>query len=156
MIARRGAPQALRTDNGPEFTSRHFLAWCLERKISMHHIQPGKPMQNGHVESFNGRLREECLNANWFTNLFDARRKIASWRDDYNHSRPHSSLAYRTPNEFGSQWQRPLSSWTGVPHAEPPVKASLSACSGTALTGEPACGQNTEMRTLGFREGDPS
>jgi putative transposase len=82
-------------DNGPELTSRHFLAWCLERKITTHHIQPGKPMQNGHVESFNGRRRDECLNANWFRNLFDARHKITVWRDDYNGARPHSSLAYR-------------------------------------------------------------
>jgi putative transposase len=57
VIAQRGVPKALRMDNGPELTSRHFLAWCMERKIAMHHIQPGKPMQNGHVESFNGRLR---------------------------------------------------------------------------------------------------
>ena len=93
VIAQREVPKALRMDNGPELTSRHFLAWCLERKITMHHIQPGKPMQNGHVESFNGRLRDECLNANWFRNLFDARHKIAVWRDDYNGTRPHSSLA---------------------------------------------------------------
>jgi len=62
IIAQRGAPKALRLDNGPELTSRQFLAWCLERKIAMNHIQPGKPMQNGHIESFNGRLRDECLN----------------------------------------------------------------------------------------------
>jgi putative transposase len=61
VISRRGNPKALRMDNGPELTSRHFLAWCMERKIAMHHIQPGKPMQNGHIESFNGRLRDECL-----------------------------------------------------------------------------------------------
>jgi putative transposase len=71
----------------------------------MNHIQPGKPMQNGHIESFNGRFRDECLNANWFPNLFDARSKIAGWRDDYNSARPHSSLAYRTPGEFAAQWQ---------------------------------------------------
>jgi putative transposase len=69
---------------GPELTSRHFLAWCIERKIAMNHIKPGKPMQNGHIESFNGRLRDECLNANWFRNLLDARQKITIWRDDYN------------------------------------------------------------------------
>jgi putative transposase len=73
----------------------------------MNHIQPGKPMQNGHIESFNGRLRDECLNTNWFRNLFDARRKIAIWRDDYNGTRPHSSLDYRTPDEFAAQWHRP-------------------------------------------------
>jgi putative transposase len=81
-------------------TSRHFLSWCEEWKIQLIHIQPGRPMQNGHVESFNGRLRDECLNANWFRNLVDAREKIAAWRDEYNSERPHSSLGYRTPNEF--------------------------------------------------------
>ena len=102
IIAERGQPQAIRCDNGPELTSRHFLAWCIERKIELAHIQPGKPTQNGHVESFNGRLREECLNVSWFQNLFDARRKIAAWRKEYNEERPHSSLDYRTPQEFAA------------------------------------------------------
>jgi putative transposase len=100
VIERRGMPEAIRCDNGPELTSRHFLSWCEERKIQLIHIQPGRPMQNGHIESFNGRLRDECLNANWFHNLADARAKIRAWRDEYNGERPHSSLGYRTPNEF--------------------------------------------------------
>jgi len=100
VVERRGKPEAIRCDNGPELTSRHFLAWCEERKIQLIHIQPGRPMQNGHVESFNGRLRDECLNANWFRNLIDAKAKIAAWREEYNSERPHSSLGYRTPNEF--------------------------------------------------------
>jgi hypothetical protein len=98
----RGAPEAMRCDNGPEFTSRHFLAWCEERRIGLVHIQPGRPMQNGHVESFNGRLRDECLNANWFTTLADARTKIEAGRQDYNNERPHRSLGYRTPSEFAA------------------------------------------------------
>ena len=102
IVAERGAPEAIRCDNGPELTSRHFLSWCEERKIQLVHIQPGRPMQNGHVESFNGRLRDECLNANWFRNLMDARAKISAWRDEYNGERPHSSLGYRTPNEFAA------------------------------------------------------
>jgi putative transposase len=100
IIAERGVPQAIRCDNGPELTSRHFLAWCIERQIELVHIQPGKPTQNGRVESFNGRLREECLNLSWFQNLFDARRKIAAWQKEYNEERPHSSLGYKTPKEF--------------------------------------------------------
>ena len=100
VITRRDRPAAIRCDNGPEFTSRHFLAWSNEERIELRHIQPGKPTENAHVESFHGRLREECLRMNWFTNLFDARRKIAAWRKEYNEERPHSSLAYRTPNEF--------------------------------------------------------
>lgn len=99
-IEQRGLPESIRCDNGPELTSRHFLGWCEERKIQLIHIQPGRPMQNGHVESFNGRLRDECLNASWFRNLADAREKISRWREEYNGERPHSSLGYRTPNEF--------------------------------------------------------
>jgi len=99
-VERRGVPHTIRCDNGPELTSRHFPGWCEERKIQLIHIQPGKPTQNGHVESFNGRLRDECLNATWFRNLADARNKIAQWQNEYNCERPHSSLGYRTPNEF--------------------------------------------------------
>jgi putative transposase len=141
VIAHRGTPKALRMDNGPELTSRHFLAWCIERKITMNHIQPGKPMQNGHIESFNGRFRDECLNTHWFRNLFDARMKIAVWRDDYNGARPHSGLAYRTPAEFAAQWQRPSSSAHSIPQSEPPLKAPLAARLRAALPGEPACSQ---------------
>jgi putative transposase len=100
VIQERGTPRALRCDNGPEFTSRHFLGWCADKGIELVHIQPGKPMQNGHVESFNGRFRDECLNANWFVNLADARGRIERWRQEYNVDRPHSSLDYRTPQEF--------------------------------------------------------
>jgi len=100
IVAERGVPQAIRCDNGPELTSRHFLAWCIERQIELVHIQPGKPTQNAHVESFHGRLREECLAVSWFQNLFDARRKISAWRKEYNELRPHSSLGYKTPKEF--------------------------------------------------------
>jgi putative transposase len=103
IVAERGQPQAIRCDNGPELTSRHFLAWCIERQIELVHIQPGKPTQNAYVESFHGRLREECLTVSWFQNLFDARRKIAAWRKEYNEQRPHSSLGYKTPSEFAAQ-----------------------------------------------------
>jgi putative transposase len=105
-MAERGVPGAIRCDNGPEFTSRHFLAWCVEWKIELLHIQPGKPTQNGRVESFHGRLREECLNVSWFQNLFDAKRKIAAWRKEYNEERPHSSLGYLTPNEYAARSAR--------------------------------------------------
>jgi putative transposase len=105
IVRERGVPQSIRCDNGPELTSRHLLAWCVERKIELHHIQPGKPTQNARLESFNGRLRDECLNVSWFQNLFDARRKIAAWRKEYNEERPHSSLQYRTPAEFARATQ---------------------------------------------------
>ena len=99
-IAEYGAPQSIRCDNGTELTSRHMLAWAVERKIELVHIAPGRPTQNGRLESFNGRLRDECLNVSWFENLFDARRKIAAWQKEYNEERPHSSLGYLTPEEF--------------------------------------------------------
>lgn len=102
IIEQRGTPEAVRCDNGPEFTSRHFLAWCEDHHIRLVHIQPGRPMQNGRVESFNGRFRDECLNANWFATLADARRKIEAWREDYNQERPHSGLGYMPPREFAA------------------------------------------------------
>lgn len=106
IIDERGLPLAIRCDNGPELTSRHFLAWALERKINLVHIQPGKPTQNAYVESFNSKLREECLRVSWFQNLFEARRIIANWRRDYNETRPHSSLSYMTPAAFAAQASR--------------------------------------------------
>ena len=105
-ISQRGRPEVIRCDNGPEFTSRHFLVWCEESGIGLVHIQPGRPMQNGHVESFNGRFRDECLNHNWFTTLTDAKEKIEQWRMEYNAERPHSSLAYRTPEEYAQTCSR--------------------------------------------------
>jgi putative transposase len=100
LIAERGGPEAVRSDNGPEFTSRRMLSWAQERKVDLVHIQPGRPMQNGHVESFHGRLRDECLNTSWFRTLNDVREKLADWQQEYNCERPHSSLDYRTPQEF--------------------------------------------------------
>lgn len=100
LIEERGLPENVRSDNGPEFTSRRMLGWAEERKINLVHIQPGRPMQNGHVESFHGRLRDECLNVSWFRTLNDVRRTLHNYRQEYNCERPHSSLAYRTPAEF--------------------------------------------------------
>ena len=100
LIEERGRPESVRSDNGPEFCSRRMLGWAEDRKVAIVHIQPGRPMQNGHVESFHGRLRDECLNVNWFRTLADVRRTVANWREEYNGERPHSSLGYRTPAEF--------------------------------------------------------
>jgi putative transposase len=100
VIAQRGRPESIRMDNGTELTSRHFLAWGIEKRITLAHIQPGKPVQNAFAESFNGRFRDECLNTSWFLNLWDARKKIRAWRQEYNHERPHSSLHYRAPYVF--------------------------------------------------------
>lgn len=100
LIEERGQPENVRSDNGPEFTSRRMLGWAEERKVNLVHIQPRRPMQNGHVESFHGRLRDECLNVSWFRTLNDVRRTLDNYRQEYNCERPHSSLAYRTPAEF--------------------------------------------------------
>jgi putative transposase len=99
IASERGLPDAIVLDNGPEFRGRALAAWSEERGVRLEFIQPGKPVQNAYVESFNGRLRDECLNANWFTSLSDARRKIETWRQDYNQHRPHSSLDYLPPVE---------------------------------------------------------
>ena len=98
----RGLPGQIRSDNGPEFTSRALDQWAYEHGIRWHYIQPGRPMENGYVESFNGRLRDECLNENWFADLAEARETIEAWRQDYNQCRPHSALGYRTPEEFAA------------------------------------------------------
>jgi putative transposase len=100
VVQQRGLPEAIVLDNGPEFRGRALAAWSEERGVRLEFIQPGKPVQNAYVESFNGRLRDECLNANWFTSLRDARQKIEHWRQDYNQQRPHSSLNYLAPAEF--------------------------------------------------------
>jgi len=103
VIEQRGQPKSLRCDNGPEFTSRHLLGWCEDKGIQLVHTQPRRPMQNGHVESFNGKLRDECLNANWFLNLADARRRIEHWRVEYNSERPHSGRKKKTGAGDGSR-----------------------------------------------------
>ena len=100
VIAARGRPRRLLMDNGAELTSRHFLSWGMEWRLELAYIQPGKPVQNAHVESFNARLRDECLNVSWFRNLWQARARIAAWRREYNSERPHSSLGYQTPEAF--------------------------------------------------------
>jgi len=98
--ASRGYPQRIVVDNGPEFTSRALDEWAYERGVTLVFIRPGKPIENCIVESFNGRLRDECLNSHWFTSITDARRKIGYWRMDYNHVRPHSALGNLTPAEY--------------------------------------------------------
>ena len=94
-----GKPACVVSDNGTEFTSKAILKWANDNKVEWHSIDPGKPQQNGYVESFNGSLRDECLNEEIFDSLADARRKLALWRYDDNHIGPHSSLGNNTPTE---------------------------------------------------------
>ena len=100
VIAKHGKPRTITLDNGTEFTSRHFDAWAWARKIGLDFIHPGRPVENGHIESFNGSLRDECLNTSWFESLADARQTIEAWRLDYNHTRPHSSLGQLPPATY--------------------------------------------------------
>jgi putative transposase len=102
LAATRGLPKVITVDNGPEFISRAMDAWAHENKVKLRFIQPGKPVQNAYIESFNGKLRDECLNENVFIDLKDARNKIEAWRRDYNSIRPHSSLNNLTPEEFAN------------------------------------------------------
>ena len=96
----RGLPEVITTDNGPEFAGRAMDEWAYRRGVKLNFIRPGKPIENAYAESFNGRLRDECLNTNWFMNLKHARDIIEEWRTDYNEVRPHSSLNDKTPREY--------------------------------------------------------
>jgi len=101
VIAGRGAqPEEIVMDNGPELTSRALDQWAYERGVRLRFIAPGKPVQNAFIESFNGRLRDECLNLNWFFGVGDARQIVEAWRLDYNQARPHGSLGGLTPEEY--------------------------------------------------------
>lgn len=102
IAAFRGYPKAVRTDQGPEFTGKVLDQWAYRNGVELKLIQPGKPMQNGYVESFNGKFRDECLNEHWFLDLAHARKEVSQWRLDYNERRPHSSLEYQTPLEFAA------------------------------------------------------
>jgi putative transposase len=100
ICAQRGLPKTIKTDNGSEFISKAMDKWAYERGVEIDFSRPGKPTDNARVESFNGRLRQECLNTHWFLTLADAKAKIAAWRIDYNEARPHSALDWATPAEF--------------------------------------------------------
>ena len=100
VAQKRGLPRTVKSDNGSEFISKIMDKWAYERSVALDFSRPGKPTDNAAVESFNGRLRQECLNAHWFLSLADAQEKIAAWREDYNESRPHSALDWATPAEF--------------------------------------------------------
>ena len=104
LIEQKGKPGGIMSDNGTEFTSNAVLKWCSEKQIGWHYIQPGKPQQNGYLESFNGKLRDECLNEHLFSTLTEAQILIERWRKDYNECRPHSTLDGRTPREVASHF----------------------------------------------------
>jgi putative transposase len=103
VAADRGEPVRIQVDNGPEFVSKALDHWAYERHVELAFSRPGKPTDNAHIEAFNGRLRQECLNQYWFLSLTDAREKIEAWRVAYNETRPHGSLGWATPAEFARQ-----------------------------------------------------
>jgi putative transposase len=126
LIRQRGKPGMIVSDNGTELTCNAVLAWCSEARINWHYIAPGKPMQNGYAESFNGRMRDALLNETLFMSLDHARVTIAAWAKDYNEELPHSALGYETPAAFAAelnkQWPVPLR----------PSGSSLQAIASTA------------------------
>lgn len=123
LKALRGLTQRIQVDNGSEFISKALDQWAYEHQVTLDFSRPGKPTDNPHIESFNGSLRDECLNLHWFLSLDDAREKIEGWRVDYNEFRPHSSLADRTPREFAQT-------------CAPPDFASLRPAAHTSLQEE--------------------
>ncbi len=105
----RGLPEAITIDNGPEFSSKVLDEWAYRQGVKLNFIRPGKPVENAYAESFIGRLRDECLNENWFISLKDARDIIECWRIDYNEGRPHTSLGGLTPREYAGNTREILS-----------------------------------------------
>lgn len=154
LVKQRGVPASITTDNGSEFAGQAMDAWAHQAGVKLDFIRPGRPVQNGYIESFNGRLRDEFLNGEIFFNLADAREKLERWRRDYNQRRPHTALDDRTPEEFARALDgRPFALST-VDKAEPP------ACQGFAAAGQktPALDMpsplpvRTEIRAKGLCE----
>ena len=102
---RRGLPQAIKVDNGSEFISKALDFWAYQNNVRLEFSRPGKPTDNAFIESFNGRVRQECLNQHWFESLKEAKSIIEKWRIDYNEQRPHSSLGFQTPSAYVIKWQ---------------------------------------------------
>jgi len=128
----RGVPESITTDNGGEFAGKAMEIWAYQNGVKLDLIRPGKPVENGYIESFNGRLRDECLNGQIFFDLADAREKLECWRRDYNEHRPHSSLADRTPAEFATTVRERGFTLPSV------HKAGPQPCQGSASAGQKA------------------
>jgi putative transposase len=103
VIASRGKPNELQSDNGSEFTCNAMLSWTHQHEINWRYIDPGKPTQNSYIESFNGKTRDECLNENWFETLSEAKALIEIWKNDYNETRPYSALGGLSPSVFAKE-----------------------------------------------------
>ena len=124
-IARYGAPEHLRSDNGPEFIACAIVAWLAQQKIKTIYITPGSPWENGHIESFHDKLRDECLNRELFGSLLEARIILESWRVEYNAVRPHSALGYRTPNQYAQELANQFAGGCAPPNPAPLAAAGV-------------------------------
>jgi len=121
---RGSLPESITVDNGSEFSGRALEAWAMTNDVQLCFIRPGRPVENGFIESFNGRLRDECLNVEWFSSLDDAREKLRKFREHYNHQRPHSSLGDRAPAVFAAMCRSEEASpqvWAGEEAHMPPL-----------------------------------
>lgn len=125
VIAKRGAPEHIRSDNGPEFIATATKEYLEENKIKTLYIEPGSPWQNGHLESFHNRLRDEGLNQEWFLSLAEARVVIENWRGKYNRIHPHSHLGMLSPNMFAKLWQQTEEAVLGSGQATPSLRQGL-------------------------------
>jgi putative transposase len=119
LFALRGAPEHVRSDNGPEFISKEIRRWLARASVDTLYIQKGSPWENGYVESFNGRLRDELLNREIFLSVPEARYVLDEWREDYNHRRPHGSLNWRTPAAYAASLAGPSVGAPPLPTAQP-------------------------------------
>ena len=135
---RGGYAKAIVCDNGPEFASRELDRWAHQHGVKLDFIDPGKPVQNCFIESFNGRAREECLNLHWFTDLADARRTVAGWMREYNEERGHSSLGKKTPRQFAADWKSAMETAENANAAFTAVPTAPAASEEDSNTNNPA------------------
>ncbi len=149
-IRERGAvPRSITLDNGSEFAGRVLEAWAMQRGVQLCFIRPGRPVENGFIESFNGRLRDECLNVEWFATLNDARETLARWRTHYNQQRPHSALADQTPSSFANSYKTATERFapTATDRASEEPRQGFAAPANAALDPVPCLPQDIRYRS---------
>jgi putative transposase len=132
VVAERRAPESITVDNGSEFCSNAMEVWVYQYGVQLDFIRPGKPVDNGYIEAFNGRLRDECLNVETFFDLANTRQKLERWRQDYNQVRPHSALADRAPEEFARDWQESSAASLRTAGPTKPTSAGAVQCNEAA------------------------
>jgi putative transposase len=149
MKERGAAPRSITLDNGSEFAGRALEAWAIQHGVQLCFIRPGRPVENGFIESFNGRLRDECLNVEWFGSLQQARSTLARWRHQYNHHRPHSALADQTPSAFASAYAQSLERFApmNADRASEKPRQGFAAPAAAALDSVPCLPEDTRHRS---------